>query len=59
MLHKYNVPLLLFSAGIGDVIEEVIRQQLKITDNMRIVSNYMEFNGNVCIVFQNSTVVLN
>ncbi|XP_041374327.1 cytosolic 5'-nucleotidase 3-like isoform X2 [Gigantopelta aegis] len=44
-LHKLGVPLLIFSAGIGDVIEEVIRQQSKMYPNMQIVSNFMDFDS--------------
>ncbi|XP_064598377.1 cytosolic 5'-nucleotidase 3-like [Liolophura sinensis] len=43
-LHKQEVPLLIFSAGLGDLIEEIIRQQAHLYSNMKIVSNYMEFD---------------
>lgn len=43
-LDEYGVPLLIFSAGIADVLEEIIRQQSKIYPNMIIVSNSMKFN---------------
>ena len=46
-LDNAGVPLLIFSAGIGDVIEEVIKQQAVLHDNIRIVSNYMDFNTQV------------
>ncbi|XP_076088116.1 7-methylguanosine phosphate-specific 5'-nucleotidase A-like isoform X5 [Mytilus galloprovincialis] len=43
-LKTYEVPVLIFSAGIGDIIEEIIKQQSTMHDNMHIVSNYMKFN---------------
>ncbi|CAK8698404.1 unnamed protein product [Clavelina lepadiformis] len=43
-LHKHSVPLLVFSAGLGDVIEEVIRQKSHFHPNMKTVSNFMKFN---------------
>ena len=46
-INKHKVPLLIFSAGVGDVIEEVVRQQSHMYDNLTIVSNYMDFNHQV------------
>ncbi|XP_014661678.1 PREDICTED: cytosolic 5'-nucleotidase 3-like isoform X2 [Priapulus caudatus] len=45
-LYKHGVPLLVFSAGIGDILEEVMRQKSTMHDNVKVVSNYMEYNGN-------------
>ncbi|XP_071101196.1 cytosolic 5'-nucleotidase 3-like isoform X2 [Haliotis cracherodii] len=44
-LHQHGIPLLIFSAGIGDIIEEVITQQARMLDNMKIVSNFMDFDS--------------
>ena len=46
-LHRHQVPLLIFSAGVGDIIVEVISQRGKLYENMKVVSNYMDFNGQV------------
>ena len=46
-LDNCQVPLLVFSAGIGDIIEEVFRQRSKMYDNIKIVSNFMHFNQEV------------
>ncbi|NWS35924.1 5NT3B nucleotidase, partial [Polioptila caerulea] len=43
-LHKNNVPLFIFSAGIGDILEEIIRQANVFYSNVNVVSNYMDFN---------------
>ncbi|XP_003964935.1 cytosolic 5'-nucleotidase 3 [Takifugu rubripes] len=43
-LHKHNVPLLIFSAGVGDILEEVIRQAGVFHPNVKVFSNYMDFD---------------
>ncbi|XP_044532852.1 7-methylguanosine phosphate-specific 5'-nucleotidase [Gracilinanus agilis] len=43
-LYQSNVPLLIFSAGIGDILEEMIRQMNVFHPNIHVVSNYMDFN---------------
>ncbi|KAM9749438.1 7-methylguanosine phosphate-specific 5'-nucleotidase isoform 4-T4 [Dama dama] len=43
-LSQNNIPLFIFSAGIGDVLEEIIRQRKVFHPNIHIVSNYMEFD---------------
>ncbi|XP_065834287.1 7-methylguanosine phosphate-specific 5'-nucleotidase A-like [Oscarella lobularis] len=44
LLHRHNVPLLVFSAGLGDIIREILRQRSVFYPNMHIVSNFMEFD---------------
>uniref|UniRef100_A0A4W6CM64 5'-nucleotidase n=1 Tax=Lates calcarifer TaxID=8187 RepID=A0A4W6CM64_LATCA len=43
-LAEHQVPLLIFSAGVGDVLEEVIRQNHVFHPNIHIISNYMDFD---------------
>ncbi|XP_064496803.1 7-methylguanosine phosphate-specific 5'-nucleotidase-like [Pseudopipra pipra] len=43
-LHKNSVPLFIFSAGVGDVLEEIIRQASVFYSNVNVVSNYMDFD---------------
>uniref|UniRef100_A0A8C8RKM2 5'-nucleotidase n=1 Tax=Pelusios castaneus TaxID=367368 RepID=A0A8C8RKM2_9SAUR len=43
-LHKRNIPLFIFSAGVGDVLEEVLRQGKVFHPNITVVSNYMDFD---------------
>jgi len=43
-LHEHSIPLLIFSAGIGDVLEEVIRQENVFHPNVKVFSNYMDFD---------------
>lgn len=44
LLHEHSIPLLIFSAGIGDVLEEVIRQAGVFHPNVNVFSNYMDFD---------------
>ncbi|PKU31896.1 hypothetical protein llap_17797 [Limosa lapponica baueri] len=52
-LHKHNIPLFIFSAGIGDILEEIIRQANVFYSNVNVVSNYMDFDDKVsfCIPY--------
>lgn len=43
-LEEQRIPLLIFSAGVGDVLEEVIQQNRVFHPNVRIISNYMDFD---------------
>ena len=62
VLDEKNIPVLIFSAGIADVIDELLRQNLpRHFANIRIVSNRMKFDeqGRLC-GFQGRTIhVLN
>ncbi|KAF4084579.1 hypothetical protein AMELA_G00107630 [Ameiurus melas] len=39
-----SVPLLIFSAGVGDIVEEVITEHGVFHPNVRVFSNYMDFD---------------
>lgn len=43
-LQKCSIPLLIFSAGIGDILEEVIHQAGVFHPNIKVFSNYMDFD---------------
>eukprot|EP00124_Ichthyophonus_hoferi_P005287 Ihof_evm2s729 gene=Ihof_evmTU2s729 len=44
-LNHWNIPLLVFSAGLGDIIEEIFKQKgLLDYENVHVVSNFMTFN---------------
>ncbi|XP_028402847.1 cytosolic 5'-nucleotidase 3-like [Dendronephthya gigantea] len=48
-LNDEKIPLLVYSAGIGDIVEEVIQQQAadstKNLDNITIISNYINWDS--------------
>lgn len=41
------MPVFIFSAGLGDVLEEIIRQAAVYHPNVKVVSNFMDFDDNV------------
>ncbi|XP_015212478.1 cytosolic 5'-nucleotidase 3 isoform X2 [Lepisosteus oculatus] len=45
-LHQHGVPVFIFSAGVGDILEEIIRQAGVYRPNVRVVSNFMDFDEN-------------
>ncbi|XP_034030290.1 cytosolic 5'-nucleotidase 3 isoform X1 [Thalassophryne amazonica] len=45
-LHYHNVPVFIFSAGLGDVLEELIRQAGVYHNNIKVVANFMDFDEN-------------
>jgi len=52
-----NVPVLIFSAGIADVIIEFLQQQNILMPNMHVVSNRMKFDENgILIGFQGELI---
>ncbi|KAJ8354262.1 hypothetical protein SKAU_G00218290, partial [Synaphobranchus kaupii] len=45
-LQEHNVPVFIFSAGLGDILEEIIRQAGVYHPNVKVVSNFMDFDEN-------------
>lgn len=56
LLDEHHIPLLIFSAGVGDVLEEVIHQNQVFHSNVRIISNYMDFDRMVGITHRDVRV---
>lgn len=47
MLNQNSVPLLIFSAGVGDTLEGVITEHGVFHPNVQIFSNYMDYDQHV------------
>ncbi|XP_013907930.1 PREDICTED: cytosolic 5'-nucleotidase 3A [Thamnophis sirtalis] len=45
-LQEHNIPVFIFSAGIGDILEQIIHQEAVYRSNIKVVSNFMEFDDN-------------
>jgi cytosolic 5'-nucleotidase 3 len=46
ILADMNIPLLIFSAGLGDIIEHFLEKKIEITKNIHIISNFYNFSEN-------------
>jgi 5'-nucleotidase len=44
-LRTADVPVLVFSAGLGDSVSAVLRYHNALLPNVHIISNYLQFNG--------------
>lgn len=44
ILYKENIPLLIFSAGIGNIIDEYLQKENLDTPNVHVLSNTFKFN---------------
>lgn len=43
-LHGQNVPVLILSAGLGDLLVEILKSRNLITPNVHVVSNFLDFD---------------
>lgn len=43
-LHEQNVPLIILSAGIGDVVELILEHENLVADNVSVVSNFLKLS---------------
>ncbi|GFS92203.1 7-methylguanosine phosphate-specific 5'-nucleotidase [Nephila pilipes] len=56
-LYKNNVPLLIFSAGIGDVLKVVLQRCNLLYPNVKIIANFLQFDSeNKLIGFKNDLI---
>ena len=44
LLNKNTIPLLIFSSGLGNVIEEFLKDKMLLTPNIHIIANFFQFN---------------
>lgn len=44
-LSKSEVPVLVFSAGLGDVVEEILRHNGVLLENVEIISNFLKYSN--------------
>jgi len=46
ILNKNNIPLIIMSAGPGDMIKEYLKEQGQLYENIHIIANMLNFNKN-------------
>lgn len=44
LLHRHNVPVLVFSAGLGDSVISLMRQSGVYFPNVKVVSNFLQYD---------------
>ncbi|XP_011693801.1 PREDICTED: 7-methylguanosine phosphate-specific 5'-nucleotidase [Wasmannia auropunctata] len=52
-----RVPIVVFSAGLGDIVEVVLRYHNALFDNVRVISNFLKYNGNQLDGFKNDVLI--
>lgn len=56
-LYSAQVPIIVFSAGLGDMVEAVLRYHNALYDNVIIISNFLKYNGNQLDGFKNDVLI--
>ncbi len=57
ILNKHQIPLLIFSAGLGDIIKEVLKKKGFLKENIKIIANFFKFNENGNVIGYNQDIV--
>lgn len=55
-LEVADIPILVFSAGIGDVVEAMLKSQNAMTSNVKVIANFLKFDNSKISGFQGSGV---
>lgn len=57
ILHEKDIPLLIFSAGVGDIIENYLKYENKLYDNTHIISNFYKFDEDGKVIGYKSKII--
>jgi len=60
LVHKLNaaeVPVMVFSAGLGDMVEAVLKAHDASSDNVKIISNFINYNGSQVAGFKGNRMI--
>lgn len=55
-LCELNIPVLVFSAGLGDIVEVVLRQKEVYLQNVEIISNFLKYSGKMLDGFKGKSI---
>lgn len=56
ILYDYNIPVVILSAGIGNVIAQVLKLNECLYDNVHIISNFIKFEDNKMLPFNDDII---
>ncbi|XP_003705181.1 cytosolic 5'-nucleotidase IIIB isoform X1 [Megachile rotundata] len=55
--HSAGIPVLVFSAGLGDVVEAVLKAQGVLFDNVKVISNFLKYKDGKLTGFKNKKLI--
>ncbi|XP_029674433.1 7-methylguanosine phosphate-specific 5'-nucleotidase [Formica exsecta] len=56
-LYNAGVPIVVFSAGLGDMVEAVLKYNNALFDNVKVISNFLKYKGNKLDGFNNDVLI--
>ncbi|XP_043582860.1 7-methylguanosine phosphate-specific 5'-nucleotidase [Bombus pyrosoma] len=56
-LHFVKIPVLVFSAGLGDIVEAILKNQGVLFDNVKIISNFLKYKDGKLAGFRNERLI--
>lgn len=48
-LHESNIPLVIISASVGNMLSEYLKSERRLYDNVHVIANFFEWKGNKAI----------
>ncbi len=57
LLHQQQIPLLIFSAGLGDLITGFLKKQHMLFENMHIIANFFSYNSDGLVTGFKSNII--
>lgn len=55
-LEESGVPVLVFSAGLGDMVAAILRHHSSLLPNVHIISNFLQYDGDILCGFQGQII---
>ncbi|KAK7861964.1 hypothetical protein R5R35_006331 [Gryllus longicercus] len=55
-LNKADVPMLVFSAGLGDMVAAILRYHSALLPNVHIISNFLQYDGDTLCGFKGQII---
>lgn len=57
LLNKEGVPVLVFSAGLGDIVEAILYEHDIYLENTKVFSNFLKYEGDQILGFKNKILL--
>ncbi|XP_076638231.1 cytosolic 5'-nucleotidase IIIB [Colletes latitarsis] len=56
-LYSAGIPILVFSAGLGDIVEAILRDRGVLFDNVKVISNFLKYEDGKLAGFKNEKLI--